>query len=129
MKLYVDDIREAPQGWTLARTISDAVTLIRNYSEEITEVSLDHDISIPVKVEGKLYNRPSPDTFKVVAHVCAMQWYGLSKAPRFYTHSSNPEGRQAIVNILSYAGHACEERPSEQAFRVNDDGGIPPEGK
>lgn len=42
MKLWLDDEREAPEGWEWAKTADEAVQLIRN--GKVTEVSLDRDL-------------------------------------------------------------------------------------
>lgn len=121
MKLWVDDIRPAPKGWTRAETISEAINLINLYGKLFTHVSLDHDISIPVKVDGEWYNRPSPDTFKVVAEYY-VEWYHNREhvqPPVFTTHSSNPEGRKKIQLILFRVGITVKETPAEQINRDN----------
>lgn len=120
MKIYVDDIRDAPPGWTLARTISEAVSLISLYRNDITHVSLDHDISIPVKVGDILRPYPSPDTFKVVAmFICELMDYEerLARSWVITTHSSNPDGRQHIIKIFSDYRIKCTETPAETAAR------------
>lgn len=114
MKLWVDDIRPAPEGWTRAKTISEAVDLMMRYGEEITHLSLDHDISILVKVDDVARPYPSPDTFKVVAHTATMC---LPSSLIVTTHSSNPDGRKAIVSIFQRVGMRCEETPLERAVR------------
>ena len=132
MKLWVDDIRDAPEGWTLARTISEAFVLLDMYGlphpfgykdAHITEVSLDHDISIVVQVEGKSYNRPSPDTFQVVAKYMIVKMVGtnpsLCEDIKLTTHSSNPLGRKAIVDLFDDAGFSCKETPLDKTFRKN----------
>jgi hypothetical protein len=122
MKLFVDDIRDAPEGWTLARTITEAITLLRMYSLEITHVSLDHDISIPVKVGDLVRPYPSPETFRVVAYYMEqliLDEAGLMKdSVIITTHSANPEGRKAIVGIFSDIGIECEETPYPPATRA-----------
>jgi hypothetical protein len=42
MKLFVDDFRPAPGGWTVARTMGEAQDLMLHH--EIDELSLDHDL-------------------------------------------------------------------------------------
>lgn len=133
MKLWVDDIRDAPEGWTRAETISEAISILRMFgmpsgfskdSERITHVSLDHDISIPVKVNGVWYNRPSLDTFRVVALYMAEMFCsetgGLMDDVVVTTHSSNPEGRKRIVAVFEEIGVECEETPAEQVLRDNN---------
>ena len=130
MKLWVDDIRPAPPGWTGVETISQAINALDRFCHAdyinpgITHVSLDHDISIPVKVGGQWYNRPSPDTFQVVAKymVCMLEGTNPSLNPDIVvtTHSSNPLGRKAIVELLDDVGVECKETPLEQTNRINN---------
>lgn len=42
LKLWVDDEREAPQGWTWVRTSEEAITHLAN--REVTEMSLDYTL-------------------------------------------------------------------------------------
>lgn len=42
MKLFVDDQRAAPQGWSLARTVAEAIELLAQ--GDVTELSLDYDL-------------------------------------------------------------------------------------
>ena len=43
MKLYVDDERDCPQGWELARSYEQAMQMLS--LNEYDEISLDHDIA------------------------------------------------------------------------------------
>lgn len=44
MKLYLNDLRACPEGWTLARNIREAVRLVAD--NPIEEMSLDHDLGM-----------------------------------------------------------------------------------
>lgn len=43
MKIYLDDIREAPEGWTRTYTAKETIDLLAKGGVE--EVSLDHDLA------------------------------------------------------------------------------------
>ena len=43
MKLWVDDEREAPEGWTWVRTSEEAITHLAN--RMVTEMSLDYTLA------------------------------------------------------------------------------------
>ncbi|HEY5961276.1 MAG TPA: cyclic-phosphate processing receiver domain-containing protein [Polyangiaceae bacterium] len=45
MKVYLDDNRPPPDGWTLARSADEAIALLRQGS--VTEMSLDYDLGDP----------------------------------------------------------------------------------
>lgn len=69
MKLFVDDIRNAPDDkWHVARTVTEAIRCIHYYRDELEEISLDHDISHQVGM-GKL-SRPYPceETYAAVVY-------------------------------------------------------------
>jgi hypothetical protein len=47
VKLWVDDLRPAPPGWTWALTSEQALALLEEHTprDDIDEISLDHDLS------------------------------------------------------------------------------------
>ncbi len=115
MKLYIDDIRDAPdESWTLVRTISEAIRFIDRYSHEIKEISLDHDISYEVRIEGVYRPFPSPETYQPVAHFIAEKYLcrmlmqelpGNGLPPwrdlKVTLHTANSVGAQNMKEILS----------------------------
>lgn len=62
IKLFVDDIRKCPKGWTGARTVTEAIRILS--TEDVTEVSLDHDIQCDIKMG---IPHASSETFEAVA--------------------------------------------------------------
>lgn len=46
MKLYFDDLRPCPPGWTLARNMREAQLLVEHNLNSLEEMSLDHDMGI-----------------------------------------------------------------------------------
>ena len=42
MRVYLDDERTPPDGWTLVRWPEDAIALLE--TGDVTEISLDHDL-------------------------------------------------------------------------------------
>lgn len=101
MKLFIDDIREAPDGWVLVTTVTNAIKFINRYRYEIKEISFDHDISYPVMVNGVSRPYPSPETFQAVAYY-VNSMYGSTPEdwPKIFIHSANPIGAKEISNIL-----------------------------
>ena len=43
MKLWIDDIRPAPEGYVWHRTVNSAITYIRCFESEIELINMDHD--------------------------------------------------------------------------------------
>lgn len=77
MKLYLDDMRPCPEGWTLATTENNAIlTLIAN---KVTEISLDHDLG-----EG------NGDGYRVICWIEHKAMTDLTYIPPFVKiHSAN----------------------------------------
>src|SRR3990167_1305234 len=106
MKLFVDDIRNAPDDkWHVARTITEAIRCIRYYRDELEEISLDHDILHQVGM-GEL-SRPYPcgETYAAVAYFIGevyKEWTG--NAPKIVIHSSNIVGCENIEKVLADYG-------------------------
>ena len=49
MKVYLDDERSTPEGWTRVYWPDEAIRLLR--SDEVTEISLDHDLEESQRLE------------------------------------------------------------------------------
>lgn len=97
MKLWVDDIRDAPDHtWTEVRKVEQAIRLIANFSYDV--ISLDHDIE----------NRPDDETFKPIAYLIGIKseyWRSMGKhEPKVIIHSINPVGAREMEAILDDYG-------------------------
>lgn len=91
MKLFVDDERKAPSGWILAKTSADAIELLslcRDGLRAITDLSLDHDLSI---VDGE-----DDTTRPVVLWMCEHDWWPAN----VYVHTGNPVGEEWLVGMV-----------------------------
>lgn len=112
MKLWVDDVRDAPDdSWTEVRKAEQAIVALAKF--RATEISLDHDIE----------NRPSDETFKAVAYFIGVQYssrlewdeneedYIPSWSPKVTIHSMNPVGAQQIHDILKGYGLVATIKP------------------
>ncbi len=42
VRLYLDDVRKCPVGWTLARSVAEAIDVMKRWT--VVEASLDHDL-------------------------------------------------------------------------------------
>lgn len=109
MKLFVDDIRNAPdESWSVARTVDSAISFIAQFGHELTEVSLDHDISHQVGMGEVSRPYPCVETFTAVARYMA-EYYEpdgprFKKRPKITIHSSNPMGAKNMQYILKDLG-------------------------
>lgn len=118
MKLYVDDIRDVPdESWTLARTITEAIAFIAMFKNQITDISLDHDISHEIRVNGVYRPFPSPDNFTPVAYFIGEVYENQFDRPNLVAHTANPAGGEKIRSILEQYGVKCEVILSPAAHR------------
>jgi len=117
MKVFHDDCRPAPEGWTLARNNDEALELLR--TGEVTHITLDHDLgALPYELGGDINARGQAEiTGRDLAR--AMVAEGLFP-PYIYVHSWSPDGAHAIANILAdgYTG----DRPVSLTIRPYPDG-------
>lgn len=89
MKLWIDDIRKAPNGWVWVKTSTEAIKML--LSHPIEEISFDHDLGgedtayrVAVLIETKAYEGKLP---KMIWHV----------------HSANPVGEKNIRMAMQNA--------------------------
>lgn len=100
MKLYVDDLRECPVGWHLARSVSDAISLLdTGYVEEL---DLDHDIIYP---DGWPKNRQENFTAVLLYAVSLPE---NNRPKHFYCHSANGQAYGKFDDILARIGMQLE---------------------
>lgn len=98
IKLFVDDLRPAPEGWELARTISKAIRILDTL--QVSEVSLDHDIASSLSIR-------EPETFEPVARFIVRIYGGFIPGihkPKVTLHTGSPSGAQKLKAILADAG-------------------------
>ena len=88
MKLYLDDVRECPQGWTLVKTAPEMIRCLE--SSEVEEISLDHDLGPPEAGDG----------YAVLAwierQVATRAWV----PPVIHIHTGNPVARRRMEAAL-----------------------------
>ena len=92
MKVFLDDIRPAPEDWKLVKTYEEAIETLA--SAEVTEISLDHDLGT------------DKTGYDVITWIEEEVYYGRIPVPMIHIHTSNPAGfkkmnlaRQAIYDL------------------------------
>ena len=83
MKLFLDDVRPAPDGWHRVPTVAAAKALLTS-NEKINEISLDHDLG-----EGQ---ETGYDLLKWIERQVAI--VGFVPPPIIKIHSANPVGKK-----------------------------------
>lgn len=91
INLYVDDLRDCPKGYTIARNVEEAIHYITNHKVHI--LSLDHDLG--EDKEGNLL----PTGYDLVKYICEK---GL-RADKIYIHTDNGVGRENMYQTLKAA--------------------------
>jgi hypothetical protein len=98
MRLYVDDLRRCPDGWKLARTITDAISHL--YNGRVREISLDHDIVFVRGADIRMHK----ESFMAVAYFMAVMPPELRPA-RVRIHTANVDAGWKIHDLLRKAGY------------------------
>lgn len=95
LKLFVDDLREPPEGWHLARTATEAIRVLATAPIRVIEVSLDHDITHS--------GGTCPESFEAVAHyIAAMP--DERRPERVFIHTANVAMAGKLKGIIADAG-------------------------
>lgn len=91
MKIWVDDIRPAPEGYNWCKTVNDAIYLIEmaeRLEKEIEVIDLDHDAST-------VYSKYGGDYIKI------LDWLEeKEKSYPIHIHSQNAVGVQNMRAII-----------------------------
>lgn len=95
MKIYLDDVRPTPEGYTHCYWPDEVIHLLK--TQEVSEVSLDHDLGDDAKGTG----------YDVLAWIeKEVYTNNYTPPPVIKVHSSNPIARQrmlaAIESIYNY---------------------------
>jgi hypothetical protein len=90
MKLYLDDEREAPEGWIRVHTVPDLIHMVRNSANEVQVISLDHDLG-----EGELSGY---DFLKWLEEEVAHA--RIKSISEIHIHSANPAGVKNMQSAL-----------------------------
>ena len=87
MKIWLDDIRPAPEGYIWCKSVNSAKRMIESAGENISVLDLDHDLGD--------YAYDGGDGIKL------LDW--LLETQRFYPiriHTMNPVGRENMVLLV-----------------------------
>lgn len=91
INLYVDDLRDCPDRFTIARTVEEAIYYLENYN--VTILSLDHDLG--EDAEGNLL----PTGYDLVKIFCERGY----RVQKIYLHTDNGVGRENMYHTLKGA--------------------------
>ena len=88
INIYMDDCRNCPKGFILARTTKECLDLMDKYAGNVNILSLDHDMS-----DG------DNDGYWTVKQMVERGFY----ADKIYFHTANPVGRENMYHYLKNA--------------------------
>ena len=100
MKIYLDDERTPPDGWTLVRWPSEAIELLSK--EDVTHLSLDHDLG---EVDPILKVGRPGNAFTGMEVLDWLEEQIFNRAwtktlPVITIHSANPVAQQRMTQAL-----------------------------
>ena len=84
MKVYLDDERPTPEGWSCARWPEEVIEMLK--TGEVTELSLDHDLGDDERGTGY-------DVVLWIERAVALDGF---KPPLISVHSANTSARQKM---------------------------------
>ena len=99
MKIYLDDIRPAPEGWELYTQAEDVIVMLLERPDRIDALSLDNDLGAG-NLEG-VY---------VAKMVCALALSGFIREIPLEAHTQNGPARCRMVDYFSAAQKAWKEQ-------------------
>lgn len=91
MQLWLDDVRPAPDGWTVALSVNAAIGILS--SSAVVEASLDHDLGD--------YAPDGGDGYHLVLWMAEHETWPTR---RITVHSANPVGRQRMLSVIDSYG-------------------------
>ena len=113
MKLWLDDVRPAPDGWYHAKTVAQAQALIQgalHAADPWEEASLDHDLGVCGDCVETCGSGPWPIVTVKEGNcdhngtgyqlVVWMAEYGLWPVQKPLVHSWNPVGKKAMEAVI-----------------------------
>lgn len=118
MKLWLDDVRPAPEGWVWARTNEDAKRHL--LTGEVEECSLDHDLGYhDLEIPDP---KSDPDAYMDVLTARGqteetgyqlVNWMIENECvpAKVAIHSWNPDGAKAMAARLNHHGYSCVVAP------------------
>jgi len=105
MKVYLDDLRQAPDGWKRTYTARGCIYLLKN--DTVTHLSLDHDLGNP---------EHSGTGYDVMLWIEEKAYTDSSfSLPVITFHTANPWGRRRMEQSLASTLKLLDESSSQRA--------------
>jgi len=88
MRLWIDDLRDPPEGWVWAKDSNKAISCLIAF-KSIDTISFDHDLG------------GDDTTRRVVNWLCENGWGDIHTV---YVHTANPVGREWLEGTINRYG-------------------------
>lgn len=112
MKLWIDDVRPAPEGYVCLKSTRAALSFITSSENRngIELIDLDHDAGDFVQ-DGGDYIEILNELERLSRHITYVNgiafhnyWHGLCQKIKFRLHSANPVGVQRMRAVIQANG-------------------------
>ena len=111
MKIWLDDVRPAPEGWNHCKKAEEAFWYIMNaescLGDRVTELSFDHDL-------GAIHTG-----YDLARWIEALAYNNRIPAITWKIHSANPVGRKNIEMAMQNADRYWEQHA--ESTRISED--------
>lgn len=100
MRIYLDDIRTPPDGWTIVRTYAECIEALQ--TGNVDYLSLDHDLAEEHYAVSTGYTDHQP-VFREPTGYDVCKWMvenDVWPKKAITLHSANPVGRQNMRQLL-----------------------------
>lgn len=108
MKLWLDDLRPAPEGWTWVKTPMQAIgALLGDIDDPVTHMSFDHDLGIdPAKFDAYTRGEIEEHEAEITGYQVAlwMAEHDVWPTVECMVHSMNPVGAKNICGVVDRYG-------------------------
>jgi len=88
MKIFLDDVRPTPAGWTRAYWPEEVISLMQ--TQDVDEISLDHDLGD--EAHGTGY-----DVILWIEEAVASRKF---TPPKIFVHSANPPAHKRMLDAI-----------------------------
>jgi hypothetical protein len=113
MKLWVDDRRRAPEGWTRAYTVAEAQALLQ--TGDVDEASLDHDLGACDACMGGLSTEEWLETHDWEMPTCAHLGTGYTLCV-WMAETDHWPTQKPTVHSMNHQGSARMQKIIDESF-------------
>lgn len=100
MKIWLDDIRTAPEEWVFCRWPEEVIELLKN--NKVEEISLDHDLEDPNVIgQGYCSSIKERTGYDVLLWIEEQVINNNFKPPKINIHTANISARKEMILVLT----------------------------